>query len=108
MGALVDQFGQPFRATVIPFSDGLRNDQTGMGVVGYDPTVQLQYTPTHFLTQNEAENAFLNSFIIGRFIELPAQHMTREWRTIQIEGDENIDVEQIEELEAALAVKTVF
>jgi uncharacterized protein len=108
MGALVDQFGQPLRATAIPFSDGLRNDQTGMGVVGYDPTIQLQYTPTHFLTQNEAENAFLNSFIIGRFIELPAQHMTREWRTIQIEGDENVDVEVIEELEAALAVKTVF
>jgi len=108
MGALVDQFGQPLRATVIPFTDGLRNDQTGMGVIGYDPTVQLQYTPTHFLTQNEAENAFLNSFIIGRFIELPAQHMTREWRTIQIEGDENVDVEVIEELEAMLAVKTVF
>jgi uncharacterized protein len=108
MSALVDQFGQPYKATVIPFADGLRNPQTGMGVVGYDPTVQLQYTPTHFLTQNEAENAFLNSFIIGRFIELPAQHMTREWRTIQIEGDENVDVEAIEELEAGLAVKTVF
>jgi hypothetical protein len=108
MSAILDQFGQPYTPAIQPFMDALRNEQTGMGVIGYDPTVQLQYTPTHFLTQNEAENAFLNSFIIGRFIETPAQQMTREWRTMQIEGDEGVLTEQISELEAALSVKATF
>jgi phage-related protein (TIGR01555 family) len=108
MGSLVDQFGTPFSqkpAPAIPIFDSLANEQTGMGIAGYDATVALQYTPPTFLTQYQAENAFLNSFIIGRFIELPAMHMTREWRTIKIEGDENVLVDAIENAEIALNVK---
>lgn len=113
MGALVDQFGSPMQSSPAPltqfsdasFADSLRNEQTGMGVAGYDATVALQYTAPLFLSQYQAENAFLNSFIIGRFIELPAQHMTREWRTIKIEGDENVDVEAITNAELSLNVK---
>jgi hypothetical protein len=87
------------------FVDGLQNQQSGMGVPGYDPALMLQYTQTPFLTQLQAENAFLNSFIIGRFIEMPAMSMTREWRLIEIEGDEGVLVQEITDLEQALNVR---
>jgi uncharacterized protein len=105
MSALLDQFGNEL-PTRLPFLDSIQNQQTGMGVPGYDPAIQLRYTPTHFLTQCEAENAFLNSFIIGRFIELPAQHMTREWRRPKIDGGTSDEIEAIETVEWNLDVKT--
>jgi uncharacterized protein len=104
MGTILDQFGMPFN----PFMDAVQNPQTGMGMVGYDPTVQLRYTPTHFLSQCEAENAFLNSFIIGRFIELPSQQMAREWRTHRIDGGTAHLIDEIENTEWNLNVKAVW
>jgi uncharacterized protein len=106
MGTILDQFGLPFPTN--GFFDAVQNPQTGMGMVGYDPTVQLRYTPTHFLSQCEAENAFLNSFIIGRFIELPAQQMAREWRRHEIAGGTGPLIEAIQNMEWNLNLKTAF
>jgi phage-related protein (TIGR01555 family) len=111
MSAILDQSGQPYSKSQPPlsFADALMNAQTGMGVVGYDPTVQLEYTLTPFMQQYQCENAYCNSFIIGRLIELPAQHMTREWRTIHIEGDDKgNDVDVIRDAEVSLNVKAAF
>jgi uncharacterized protein len=106
MGTILDQFGLPFTSN--GYFDAVQNPQTGLGMVGYDPTVQLRYTPTHFLSQCEAENAFLNSFIIGRFIELPAQQMAREWRTHSIEGGTSPLIDAIQTEEWNLNVKATW
>ena len=109
MGAILNQYGQPFPQAATIFADALRNPQTGMGMPGYDPTVQLEYAITPFLQQFQCENAYCNSFIIGRLIELPAQHMTREWRTVKIEGDDKGDeADAIRDQELSLNAKAAF
>ena len=107
--SILDQHGRPIAPAATIFGDALRNEQTGMGMPGYDPTIALEYTLQPFLTQAQCENAFLNSFIVGRLIELPAQHMTREWRSVKIEGDDKGNqVDAIRDAELSLNVKQTF
>ena len=109
MGTILDQHGKPYLPAAAVFADALQNQQTGMGVTGNDPSLFLEYTQTAFLTQYQVENAFINSFIIGRLIELPAQHQTREWRTVKIEGDDKGEqADAIKDAELELNVKAAF
>lgn len=66
--------------------DGLVNAISGLGTTA-DPRTRTRYG-FHPLTQVEIEAAYRGSGLVRKCIDIPADDMTREWRTWQAEADQ--------------------
>jgi uncharacterized protein len=78
--------------------DTLQNLVSGLGMLGVDPTVNVQYV-LHLLDRNSLENMYRGDWLARKIVDAPAEDMTREWRAWQANQTQ---IEALEEVEKAL------
>lgn len=79
--------------------DGFANFVSGVGT-SKDKTSGWQFSPTH-LTQTEIDNMYSSDWLARKIVDIPAEDMTREWRTWQAD-----QAEELYALETKLHVRT--
>lgn len=81
--------------------DSFTNLLSGIGVLGRDKQASMQYA-FQALTPEQLEFAYRGHWLPRKIINIPAQDMTRNWRTWQGEEDE---VEKIVEFEKQFGIQ---
>lgn len=77
------------------FWDNFRNFLSGLGVPDRDKSVSTEYTFVPMQPQ-QIEAAYRQNWIARKAIKIPAEDMTREWRSWQAEDDQITEIEKVE------------
>lgn len=98
----------PIRDTkrAAPAADGLQNVVAGLGT-GRDKMSYGEYGQVLTLDRNALENMYRASWLAKKIVNLPAEDMTRAWRTFQFD-DESVQEDNqfaIEEAERKLCIR---
>lgn len=67
--------------------DSLRNVLTGLGVTGRDWRQHTELVAAPLLTQDQIDALYQDDFLAARIVDAVAEHATRRWVRITVEGD---------------------
>lgn len=68
--------------------DALRNVLTGMGVTGRDWREHTELIAAPLLSQDQIDALYQDDYLAARIVDAIAEHATRRWVRITVEGDE--------------------
>jgi phage-related protein (TIGR01555 family) len=74
-------------------ADGLVNVASGLGTAKAKRS-HNQFTYAAFNTWQQWDAAYQTNWLARQIVDIPAEDMTREWRTIKCEGAEDIRIEE--------------
>jgi uncharacterized protein len=75
--------------------DTLQNFVSGLGMMGVDPTINVQYV-LNLLDRNTLENMYRGDWLARKIVDAPADDQTREWRSWQANQDQIEALESVE------------
>lgn len=87
--------------------DGLENLVAGLGT-GQDKRSYTRYGVTAKLMQPELESMYRDSWLSKKIVNIPAEDMTRAWRTVAFDDASSPNLKLIEQAEKRLCVQSKF
>ena len=102
VGAALSRTGKP--VALVEASDGLQNFVAGLGT-DRDKMTAGRYELPRVLPRSELENMYRSSWLAKRIINAVADDMTREWRTVIFDDEDDERQFAIEKAEKKLRVR---
>lgn len=103
-GAALSRTQKPVTVTSVQAGDGLQNVVAGLGT-DRDKMSYGSYELPRLLLRQELENMYRSSWLAKRIINAVADDMTREWRTVIFDDDDDKRQFAIEKAEKKLRVR---